>query len=312
MTRCLLAAAVLLTCSTAALAQEQPPIPPPRAPSLEDGAMRVDDSPAHASASPESHLPPDLARRDPAKWQIDLEPAAWYVGISGRVRLPRSTAGSSPERHLEDFNLDNPRFDPIGEVNVRRGDWRGTLRGAFYGADKESTDVGGRLGDVTFTPGDRVRTSLDFTVIEAEGAYTMWGRPQVVDGEVTIDPRIDLVAGVRVYGDDYTIENLSGPPGRRQEMSEWFIHPLVGVKVDLELYRDFTIDVQVTGGGMPGGRESYGFDIIAGFMWRPIPNVGVQIGYRSLFFGASKDDGNDEASLDGALQGLYFGATFRF
>src|SRR5204863_4348180 len=42
-------------------------------------------TPGQTEPSPES-----LEHRDPS-WVIDIEPAAWFVGASGRVRLPRST-----------------------------------------------------------------------------------------------------------------------------------------------------------------------------------------------------------------------------
>jgi hypothetical protein len=47
-------------------------------------------------------------------------------------------------------------------------------------------------------------------------------------------------------------------------------------------------------------------------MYNPTPHVGVQLGYRSLFFGVSKGDGEGEFGFNGAMQGLYGTLVFRF
>ncbi len=266
--------------------------------------------PAGMKVAPDRQPAFDLRERDPDKWQIDIEPAVWFVGLSGNIRLPRSTVGNSPQRDFDDLNLDNPRFEPIAEINVRRGPWRGTLRGAYFESDEHLSGLSGRLGDVTFSAANTLAASLDFTSIELEGAYTVLGRPQVVDDRITFDPRIDVIAGVRVYGEEFSIENLS--TGASQSSSEWYIHPQVGSKLNMEFYEDFTIDVQLTVGGLPGNDESYGVDIIAGFQWRPTPHVGMQIGYRALFFGATSGDGSGESRINGTVQGLYGGVTLRF
>jgi opacity protein-like surface antigen len=73
-----------------------------------------------------------------------------------------------------------------------------------------------------------------------------------------------------------------------------------------------TVDAQIAVGGMPTGNTSYSFDIIVGVQWRPVENVGVQLGYRALFFGLGSGDGESEFNFDGSLQGLYGGLVVRF
>jgi hypothetical protein len=149
------------------------------------------------------------------------------------------------------------------------------------------------------------------TVMELEGAYTIAGKPQErrSDGTWTFEPRLDAVAGLRLYGESWEVQNLSG--GTDSEDS-WFVQPHVGLKLNTDLYERFTMDVQVTIGGLPASGNDYSLDIIVGGQWRPFDNLGVQVGYRALFFGM--EDGDDEAefSFDGSLQGLYAGIVVRF
>ena len=56
-----------------------------------------------------------------------------------------------------------------------------------------------------------------------------------------------------------------------------------------------------------------GLDIVAGGQWRPVPNVGVQVGYRALFLDI--ESGRDDEAFEvgsASLQGLFAGVGFRF
>lgn len=279
----------------------------------QDAAPTPPDSPA---AAPDQGAPGPFDR-DPNRWEFSIEPSGWFVGISGRIRLPRSTPVGSPtgKMTLEDLNLDNPSFEPTAEVNVRRGDWRGTLRGAYFGAERDASGRSGSLGDVPFAPADTLRTSLDFTVIEIEGAYTFAGQPRErrEDGSYVIDPRLDAVFGARIYNQEWTLTNLTATSGvTSEEAGGWYIQPQVGLKLSADLYRDLTLDAQMTVGGLPTQDTNYSVDILVGIQWRPTRNAGVQIGYRSLFFGMSEGSGEGEFTFDGSLQGLYGGLVVRF
>jgi len=280
----------------AALGQEQ--AAPVQAPAPE---VATDTAPAQT----------EIEGRDPNQWRWDIEPAAWFVGISGRLRLPRETPGTAGRVTLRELNMDNPQFAPLVEVNARRGDWRGTFRGIFFGMDRDASGLDGSVGDVDFSAGDTLNSSLDFTVMELEAAYTFAGKPQErqSDGTWALDPRLDAVGGVRVYGESWEIQNLSGGTDSHDD---WFIQPHVGLKLNTDIYERFTMDAQITLGGLPTSENDYSFDIIVGGQWRPWDNVGVQIGYRALFFGLGDGEGADEFSFDGSLQGLYAGLVIRF
>jgi opacity protein-like surface antigen len=268
-------------------------------------------------ADPPAEERPTTFGRDPDRWEISFEPSAWYVGISGKIRLPRSTTSGSPAGKvtLEDLNLDNPSFEPTAEINARRGDWRATLRAAYFGAERNASGLSGSLGDLSFAPGERLRTGLDFTVIELEGAYTFAGSPrgERENGSFAIDPRLDVVFGARVYNEQWSVTNLDATSGVTSvEESGWFVQPLVGLKLSADLYEELTLDAQMTVGGLPSPDTNYSVDIVVGFQWRPTRNVGIQMGYRSLFFGMSEGSESNEFTFDGSLQGLYGGLVLRF
>ena len=76
----------------------------------------------------------------------------------------------------------------------------------------------------------------------------------------------------------------------------------------------FTIDVQFDIGYFTDGgdKSTLGYDIMAGFMWRPTQNIGVQIGYRDLAYSLQSGSGSNQFEWEGSIQGLYAGAAIRF
>lgn len=290
--------AALALAGPAALAQDQAQTPPPSAPAPSDLDSTLNTA--------------------PVPWTISVEPAAWFVGISGRVKLPESAPASRPNVTTEavDLNLDNPRFVPFGEVNARKGDWRLAVRGFLYDAEKNASGNTGQIGNVPFAASDTLHSSISFSSYELEGAWTVAGKPlnQYADGSYAINTKFDIIAGLRLYDINWDVQNTSATGGPTDaSYSGVFVHPEVGVKLNMDLGRYCSIDCQIAMGGMPvGSKTSYSLDIIAGFVFRPIPNVGVQIGYRSLFFGMEKGNGDGGFSFNGAVQGLYGGLEFRF
>jgi hypothetical protein len=277
--------------------------------------------PTEPAAPPPAPPPePESAKLDLSNppWTFSIEPGAWFVGAGGRLQMPRSAPQGTPNQRFDiaNLNFDNPRFVPFGEVNARKGDWRIALRGFYYDATKNASGNAGQIGDVVFTPADTLRSSMTFASYELEGAYTiMGGQSNKLDnGVYAVAAKLDLVGGVRVYDVDWTITNTSGGPGPSTTSDDGiFVQPEFGAKLSVDIYRDVTIDLQLTFGGIPtGSNRSYSGDIIAGLMYNPTPHVGVQAGYRALFFGVSKGDGEGEFSFNGAMQGLYGSLVFRF
>lgn len=248
-------------------------------------------------------------------WTLEFHPGIWYAGLSGDVKLPRSASGPSSVVDLvDDLDLDEPRVSPFGELNLAKGKWTIALRGFNYGNDGTATlSSSGSLGDVDFVPGSTLRSSFDTTVIEIEGGYRLYGRQisPMTGGGYRLKTDIRALVGARLFAVDYSVTNTSPTIGGflTDSADDFAAHPLIGGKLNLDFYEDFSVTFQITAGALS---DSYGFDIVVGGQWRPVKNVGVQIGYRALFFGMTSGSDNQEFEFEGSLQGLFAGVTFNF
>ena len=277
------------------------------------GADRVMFEVSAEDTSPDT---PTRAAREltDGKWHVSAEPSLWNVAPSGRFHLPQSGAGVANARNalVSRLNLDNPRFSPSAEINLTHGTWGASLRAFSFGAsDRNSiaTDAG-TIGDISVSPGDRLSASLDFATIEAEAHWRFFQR--VLGPKNRLSPSVDAVFGTRFYHTDWKVERLSPSPGV-SEASESFLEPIAGIKGRLELYEMFSVDAQATFGYMPlSSHHVASWDIMVGFQWRPIENVGVQVGYRQLLMSLRTGDDAGDFRYHGALAGLYWGVVVRF
>lgn len=280
--------------------------PPPPPPATTDSANTPVDHPWHGDE----------------RWTMRFEASVWYMGMSGDVQMPRNAedAGGNDTVDLADLDMDSRSLlTPLGEVDLRKGRWGIAGRGFIYTTDRETlSSFDGRIGEVPVSVGDTIASDLDFNSFEIEGSYRL--TPDVLfamEGKARLRPKLDLVFGMRMLSADWRIVAGSDvslpPPDAIAQTDEFMVHPLVGLKGSIEIYDQFTIDVKVDGGWLGLGDDtSYGFDILVGGSWKPVPNVGVQVGYRSLFFGMSSGDGDAEFEFTGASQGLYAGLLFEF
>jgi hypothetical protein len=264
---------------------------------------------------------------DPS-WTVQIEPSFWYVSPSGKVKLPvnSGTGGAGfttpgDSVRVDDLNLDTPRFEPSGEIHLSSGRWRVTFSGADYSLDRHDTvaDSSFRLGSVVVAPGDTLDVDFHLTTVELTAGYRVWGRvfssPEFTEkpeNAVESLARVYVIGGARIYDVGFDVARTSGAYASA-DADEFFGEPIVGIRIEADLARNFTLDAQVTGGGLPAGdTTSYSVDIQAGFQWRPHPNVGVQIGYRQLAYWLSDGSDEDEFSYDGRLAGLFAGLVIRF
>lgn len=250
-------------------------------------------------------------------WSASIEPAAWYVAAGGNVTMPRQSGGTNNSTHLSVLNMDSPDLAATGEINLRNGDWRVTLRGFSFSTTNNTTLAnGGQIGDINFGSNTPFESSLDFAAFELEGAYNLYHRDlRALPKGHAMHVDWDVVAGVRLYDVEWQISrtDIAGPGVTTESANEFFYEPEVGGKLSMEFYDRFTVDAQVSVGALPfGDRSTFSVDVIAGFTYRPIENVGVQIGYRQLAFELADGDGAEEFRYRGALAGLYFGAVIKF
>ena len=168
-------------------------------------------------------------------------------------------------------------------------------------------------------PGDPLKVDFSITSAEITAGYSIWGRvfcaPSFTQRpECAVDSlaRVYLIGGGRFFNASFDVRRETGTTASAAA-DEFFVEPIIGVRTELELARDFTIDLQVAGGGLPlGDKSSFSFDVAAGFQWRPIPNLGIQIGYRQLIYSLSDGKGTGEFKYSGALAGLFTGVVIRF
>ena len=138
------------------------------------------------------------------------------------------------------------------------------------------------------------------------------------NGRTPLAAGVDVIGGVRFHHADISIRNsplVAPAPGTplSVDADEFFIEPIVGARLDLTLIEDFGIEVESAAGGFGfGDRTSFSFSIDAGFAYRPVPSVGVKVGYRLLVFGLNDGDGAEEFEWNGSMAGLYFGAQISF
>ncbi len=297
------------------------------------GAGFAQETPT-ADAQAATPIAIDTAARDetPAllpnpEWTIQLEPAIWFVSPSGKFRLPAESTGLRGDKlKIEELNLDAPLVSPFGELNVRTGEngaWRFTFSAGDYSSDRRATaESNFRLGDITALAGDPLGVSFDFFTAEATLGYLVYQHDFREASEHPENAARFLLStyafgGVRLYDVDIEVENRAGGSGREGETGthQFFAEPIVGVRNELEIAGDFTIDLQLSAGALPiEDHSSYSVDIAVGFMYRPHPNVAAQIGWRQVAFWLSDgDDGEAEQfEYNGRLAGLYFGVTLRF
>lgn len=317
----------LAAATSGALAQPATTPPEaPKAPAAKDAAPTTAPTQpnALAAATPQADPAAEKFWRRDDVWTARIEPAAWYTGLSARLKMPRAlptNPGGNHAFNVHQLNQDTgSRLSPFGEVNIRKGDYAFTIRAFHFGSDRDATGVNMRIGDIPVHTGDSLNSSVDFTGIDAEFRYTILPTPdkKLLPGKARLRPRVDLMGGIRMYDSSWDVENRSlttptGTDSNESHVTEFFITPVVGVKGSVELYDRFTIDGQIAIGGMPWGEQtSLTGDVLVGGTWKPWDNFGVQVGYRALFFGLSSGNDDQEYEFRASYQGLYFGIVLEF
>jgi hypothetical protein len=248
-------------------------------------------------------------------WKVRFEPAIWLVSPSGTVRMPGASTESVRVEHL---NLDTPEVRPSGEVHLAADRWRLSFFGSQYAQETRfAAEQGFSLGDVTIDPGDIVDAEFDFTVVEVAAGYRIWEADLDRDSAnqamtVDTDIRLYAIGGLRAYDVDLDVREIGGEGGR-SATDQFFVEPILGLRGEIDIARDVTIDLQMTGGGyLDSDRSVASLDIVTGFQWRPHPNVGVQVGWRQVAYWLDDGDGPDEFEYNGRMAGIQAGLVIRF
>ncbi|MGD9689535.1 MAG: hypothetical protein AB7K52_06985 [Phycisphaerales bacterium] len=279
-----------------------------------DPAGAAPDPAADAAANPIDAAPraewPDMVRPD--DWTLQVTPRIWLVSPSGRIKLPSNGPAGSKIR-VEDLNLDHPRVEPFGQLDLKLGDFRISFSG-FNNSLNESggSGAGFQLGNTIVAPGGAFNTSLDFTSLQIQLGYRVWSYDFGAEGGDAPDRTVlwlDVLAGGRYYDVDIDFSSA----GTTTSVDETFAELFAGAHVELQVARDFSVEAELTGGGWSASDHSVlSIDVALAFTWRPVDAVGLQIGWRQLAFDLADGAGAGEFEYTGRLAGLFLGLTIRF
>ncbi len=262
-----------------------------------------------AAATPEW---PDLA--SPDDYVVRLQPRVWYVSPGGKLSLPSTTGVAGGYIRTNDLDLDQPRISPYAEMSIKADNWRFTFSGADYSLSHDTTaPFTFTLGGTTVAGGAAFHTDFDFATFSLSAAYRFYEIDFGAEGGDEADQyvlRVEAVGGVRLYDLDIRITNALG---NTSGTDQFYGEPFAGARAEFQIARDFSIDVELTAGGLPAEDHSvYAFDIAVGFSWRPVDGVAAQIGWRQLAFSMEDDNGPRRFKYEGTLAGLFAGVVIRF
>lgn len=269
---------------------------------------------APAASTPAATAPGAAAAAltvDPKLYEIQVQPRIWYVSLAGDLTMPGAPAGTA-NTTLNELNLDSPKMGPAGDATIRFGRWTLNVSAAGVSGERSTTaQRAGQIGAFTFNPGDPIRSSIDFATGEVSGGYSLgtWDLGGRKDGAGGFVADLAVIGGVRMY--DVSVGVGSATP-TATTADEFFAEPIVGGRLEMNLAKSFSIDVQSTFGWMPADRESASWDIEVGFAWRPVKNLGLQVGYRNLWFDLTTGDGSRQFELNGGAAGVFAGIQLRF
>ena len=277
----------------------------------------ADDAPiGDPAAAPPDPLGTDrienLDRRD---WTLRLEPGVWLVSPAGELRMP----GASRDRvRVEELNLDSPRARPAGELHLAAEPFRFSFSASQFGLEPDFVSEDDfDLGDVSIATGDTVDVDFDLTMIELAAGRLVYQRDF---DALSLDPagaadfnlRVYALAGLRLYDLDIDVRETA-PAAARTSTDQFFGEAFIGARAEVEIARDFSMDLQLSGGAyLDSDRSVTSFDIVVGFGWRPHPNMGIQIGWRQLAFFLEDGDGADTFEYEGTMAGIQAGVEIRF
>lgn len=258
--------------------------------------------------------------------RIQIEPLIWFVGPSGKMKLPVAS-GTGPggftseaeKVRINDIGLASTRVRPAGTLVATTGPWRFTFGGSDFELSRGSAaaDVAGRLGSVAFAQGDPLNVDMSLGMYEFSAGYRVWehdwragsGSP---DAAVDAFVYVHAFVGGRFYDVGVSVESASGAPARAEE-SNLFFEPFVGARAEAVLADDFSVVLQLSAGGMAlYSTLSYSLDVVIAFEWRPVSNVGIELGWRQIAFNLTDGRDLERFQYTGRLAGLFAGVVIRF
>jgi hypothetical protein len=256
------------------------------------------------------------------------------VRLLAGVWLPRLNGDSSLGPGAADIDLgdaldlNNKKEASLNvELTIRKDEiWELILGGFDFSTDSSDFFTGSAtFGGLVLNDGDPYEAEFDITSVSAEVAVALW-RPyadraanaqghdnRAPDGRYIVDLRLSPVFGMRYLDVD---QSLSVPGGGREKTGGEWLGVLIGGDFTLE-YRPqeqlpflemFGLQAGLSLGPALGGDGGTVWQVRGGLTLQFTELMGVLIGYRLV----ELDVENDDYSLDGGLQGLFFAGSLRF
>jgi hypothetical protein len=220
----------------------------------------------------------------------------------------------------ESFDLDNSEGIFNAEIALIKNDgWQIELSGFDFSTETSASFAQfARFGDLVLNPGDAYRSSFDVTSAAVEVGYWLFDVCRMgmsADGtrECRVDFRFAPYVGMRYLDIDHHIEVIG--EGSEDAGGEW-VGVLGGMNLQMRyrvpdsfpLIEIVEINGSLAAGPAIGGDGGAAAHIRAGITAFFNDHFGLTFGYRLVHFVVE----NDEYELNGGLQGLFFGGTFRF
>ncbi len=265
-----------------------------------------------ADAAPAAPDWPALA--NPDDYTVQAQVRMWYLSPAGKLGLPSTNGAAGAYMRTNDLDLDQPRISPFAEVSMKAAAWRFTFSGANYDLSHNATaPFAFTLGSTPVAGGTAFRMDFDYSTFNLTVGYRFCDYDFGKEGGGEAGRhvlRIEGVGGVRFHDVGIRITNtLDNTSGTNQ----FFGEAIAGARAELQLARDFSIDLELTGGGMPiDGHSVYSIDVAVGFSWRIVDGIAAQIGWRQLAFDLEDDSGARQFKYEGTLAGLFAGVVIRF
>lgn len=259
--------------------------------------------------------------RPPNPWIIQVEPTLWYVAPSGDIELPGGGSMGIAQATFDTLNLDSPRATPAGEVHLRVDGWRFSVGGMTFETEgrRAVAPRDAQIGKAVVFANDTTESSLMFSTLqgtighrigEARLGAADWGGHELI-------ANLEGFVGLRGYFVDLSISvDRAGPstmPPAADHADEHFFEPFIGVRLDVDLHENFSIDLAPEIGYWPSDdNDVWSWAMSVGFQWRPVPHLGVQIGFRQHGFELISGSGDDRFRWRGGVGGVYAGLALKF
>ncbi|MGP1310812.1 MAG: hypothetical protein ACTS27_11500, partial [Phycisphaerales bacterium] len=259
-------------------------------------ALAQDAAPPTPVAPPANHTVKGVSDElwEPGRWTLQLEPTVWLAALGGDIK-----AGAGPRVDVSDIDGDADTAHAAASLRglYRSGPWT-VMADGFW---------------LDFNEGDN-GSSLDYTLwsVDASVGYQLWewkraaGNGDTPDADSTgVAVRLIPYAGLRLIAPD--ISTTIG--GASNSGSDEFLHPIVGLRLEIEIFDRVSLDTGADVGGFDlFGEDAFTFDWTLNIRAHLTENVSALIGFRQMFMDVESDD----VLLDGSAGGLMAGLTIRF